>query len=214
MTYEKHLKGLYHEQEQKHEHEHGHGGDCGCGHHHEHDHHGHEHDGDCGCGHHHEHDHHEHEHDGDCGCEHHHEHEHHGHEHGEGCGCGHHHGHGNQVMIGRMSGHLLGTMTAYTPASLPVAEVNMNLSMKDVAMFIKENGGVPMQMKASLKDDSTTVIMNMLGSDIYRSESAESTENDASKVKCNLLAVADGMEPEVLREKLEEIMGYFADNAF
>ena len=157
--------------------------------------------------HHEEHHHHEEEHG---------EHEeHHHHEHGESCGCGHNHGHGgNQVMIGRMSGHLLGTMTAFTPCSLPVAEVNMNLSMKDVAMFIKENGGVPMQMKASLKDSSTTVIMNMLGKDIYRSESAESTETDPSRVKCNLLAVADGIDAEVLRQKLEEIMGYFVNNSF
>ena len=148
-----------------------------------------------------------------CGCGH--DHEHHHHEHGESCGCGHNHGHGgNQVMIGRMSGHLLGTMTAFTPCALPVAEVNMNLSMKDVAMFIKENGGVPMQMKASLKDSSTTVIMNMLGKDIYRSESAESTETDPSRVKCNLLAVADGIDAEVLRQKLEEIMGYFVNNSF
>lgn len=163
----------------------------------------------CGCEHHHEHGEHE------C-CEHHHDHHAH-HEHSDACGCGHHHGHhhgGNQVMIGRMSGHLLGTMTVYTPASLPVAEVNMNLSMKDVALAIKENGGVPMQMKASLKDNTTTVVMNMLGADIYRSESAESTETDPAKVKCNLLAVADGIDAEILREKLEEIMGYFADNAF
>ena len=151
-----------------------------------------------------------------CGCGHHHEHEHH-HDHGEGCGCGHHHEHqhgGNQVMIGRMSGHLLGTMTVYTSSPLPVTEVNMNLSMKDVAMFIKESGGVPMQMKASLKDDKTTVIMNMLGKDIYRSESAESTETAPDKVKCNLLAVADGIEPDTLREKLEEIMSYFMNNSF
>ena len=170
----------------------------------------HEHDEHCGCGH--DHEHHHHEHDEHCGCGH--DHEHH-HEHDEHCGCGHNHGHGgNQVMIGRMSGHLLGTMTAFTPCSLPVAEVNMNLSMKDVAMFIKENGGVPMQMKASLKDSSTTVIMNMLGKDIYRSESAESTETDPSRVKCNLLAVADGIDAEVLRQKLEEIMGYFVNNSF
>ena len=117
-------------------------------------------------------------------------------------------------MIGRMSGHLIGTMTAYTTASLPVCEVNMNLSMKDTAMFIKEQGGVPMQMKASLKDSSHTVVMNMLGKDIYRSESAESTETATDRVKCNLLAVADGIEPEVLRSKLEEIMGYFVNNAF
>lgn len=187
-----HLRGFYHEE------------DCGCGHHH-HEHH--EHGEDCGCGHHH---HEHHEHSEDCGCGHH----HHGHhEHHDGCGCGHHHD-GNQVMIGRMSGHLLGTMTVYTKASLPVAEVNMNLSMKDVALSIKENGGVPMQMKASLKDHTTTVVMNMLGADIYRSESAESTETDPTKVKCNLLAVADGIDAEVLREKLEEIMGYFIDNAF
>ena len=158
-------------------------------------------------------------HEENCGCEHHHEH----HGHGEDCGCGHHHEHGdgcshhhggNQVMIGRMNGHLLGTMTAYTKASLPVSEVNMNLSMKDVAMFIQENGGVPMQMKASLKDSASTVVMNMLGSDIYRSESPESTESDPARVKCNLLAVADGIDAEVLREKLEEIMGYFVNNAF
>lgn len=170
-----------------------------------HEHHNHE-EG-CGCDHHEHHDHEE-----GCGCGHH---EHHNHE--EGCGCGNHHGHqhgGNQVMIGHMSGHLLGTMTAYTTASLPVSEVNMNLSMKDVALFIKENGGVPMQMKASLKDNHVTVIMNMLGKDIYRSESAESTETDPTKVKCNLLAVADGIEPEVLREKLEEVMGYFVNNSF
>ncbi len=171
----------------------------------------------CGCEHHHEHEHeHHHEHGDECGCGHHHEHEHH-HEHGDECGCGHHHGHqhgGNQVMIGRMSGHLLGTMTAYTTASLPVTEVNMNLSMKDVALFIKEQGGVPMQMKASLKNDTSTVMMNMLGKDIYRSESSESTETDPTKVKCNLLAVADGIEAEALREKLEEIMGYFVNNSF
>lgn len=184
MKNTKHLKGLYHEE------------GCGCNHH-EHE----------SCEHH--------EHNESCGCEHHHE--HHGHHHEHHDGCDHHHGHqhgGNQVMIGRMSGHLLGTMTAYTTAALPVAEVNMNLSMKDVALSIKENGGVPMQMKASLKDNSRTVMMNMLGSDIYRSESNESTEKDPAKVKCNLLAVADGIEAEVLREKLEEIMGYFVNNAF
>lgn len=194
-----HPNGFYHHEHDEH---------CGCGHDHEHHH---EHDEHCGCGH--DHEHHHHEHDEHCGCGH--DHEHHHHEHGESCGCGHNHGHGgNQVMIGRMSGHLLGTMTAFTPCSLPVAEVNMNLSMKDVAMFIKENGGVPMQMKASLKDSSTTVIMNMLGKDIYRSESAESTETDLSRVKCNLLAVADGIDAEVLRQKLEEIMGYFVNNSF
>ena len=146
-----------------------------------------------------------------CSCGHH-EHEH---AHGEGCGCGHNHQHGgNQVMIGTMSGHLLGTMTAYTTVSLPVAEVNMNLSMKDVALHIKELGGVPMQMKASLKDNQHTVIMNMLGRDIYRSESKEITETDPTRVKCNLLAVADGIEADALREKLEEIMGYFVNNSF
>ena len=161
----------------------------------------------CGCGHHE----HEHAHEEGCGCGHH-EHEH---AHGEGCGCGHNHQHGgNQVMIGTMSGHLLGTMTAYTTVSLPVAEVNMNLSMKDVALHIKELGGVPMQMKASLKDNQHTVIMNMLGRDIYRSESKESTETDPTRVKCNLLAVADGIEADALREKLEEIMGYFVNNSF
>ncbi len=208
-----HLSGFSHHEHDEHcgcghhhEHHHEHDEHCGCGHDHEHHH---EHDEHCGCGHDHEH---HHEHDEHCGCGH--DHEHH-HEHGEHCGCGHHHGHGgNQVLIGRMSGHLLGTMTAYTPSSLPVAEVNMNLSMKDVAMFIKENGGVPMQMKASLKDSSSTVIMNMLGSDIFRSESAESTETDTTRVKCNLLAVADGIEPELLRQKLEEIMGYFMENSF
>lgn len=161
----------------------------------------------CGCEHHEEHEHHEH--DENCGCGHHHEHHHHDHEHG----CGHNHG-GNQVMIGTMQGHLLGTMTAYTRASLPVCEVNMNLSMKDVAMFIKENGGVPMQMKASMKDNHYTVMMNMLGSDIFRSESQESTETDPTRVKCRLLAVADGISQELLREKLEEIMGYFVNNSF
>ena len=161
----------------------------------------------CSCGHHE----HEHAHGEGCGCGHH-EHEH---AHGESCGCGHNHQHGgNQVMIGTMSGHLLGTMTAYTTVSLPVAEVNMNLSMKDVALHIKELGGVPMQMKASLKDNQHTVIMNMLGRDIYRSESKESTETDPTRVKCNLLAVADGIEADALREKLEEIMGYFVNNSF
>ena len=179
-----------------HDHDHAEGGHCG---HHDHDH---AEGGHCG---HHDHAHAE---GGHCG--------HHDHAHAEGGHCGHHHHQhgGNQVMMGRISDHLLGTMTVYTPASLPVAEVNMNLSMKDVALFIQENGGVPMQMKASLKDSQHTVLMNMLGKDIYRSESEESIEESTTKVKCNLLAVADGLDAEKLRGKLEEIMHYFEDNSF
>ena len=180
---------------------------CGCGHHHEHEHQeeeccgGHDHngDGEC-CG---NHDHH---HDGECcgGHDHHHE---------DSCGCGHDHN-GDKVMIGTMGGHIVGTMITHTPASLPIAEMNMNLSMKDVALSIKEMGGVPMQMKASMKDNQRTVVMNMLGSDIYRSEQEGSTEDDPTRVRCRLLAVADGISSEQLKEKLEEIMGYFQHNSF
>lgn len=102
---------------------------CGCGHHHEHEHqeeeccgnHEHQHDGEC-CGNH------EHQHDDECcgGHDHHHE---------DGCGCGHDHN-GDKVMIGTMGGHIVGTMITHTPASLPIAEMNMNLSMKDAAHFL------------------------------------------------------------------------------
>lgn len=142
------------------------------------------------------------------GCEghtdHHQEHDHHHH---------HHHG-GNQVIMGSSDGHILGTMTAYTPASLPVAVMNMELSMKDVSVFIKENGGVPLQIKASLKDTSSTVVLNLVGTEIFHSENAETTETDPTKVKCKLLAAADGVDSDVLRKALEEYMEYFVDNSF
>lgn len=134
--------------------------------------------------------------------EHHHEHDHH-----------HHHG-GSRVIMGSSDGHILGTMTAYTPASLPVAVMNMELSMKDVSVFIKENGGVPLEIKASLKDTSSTVILNLVGTEIFRSENQESTETDVSKVKCKLLAAADGIDSQLLRGALEEYMEYFVDNSF
>ncbi len=139
-----------------------------------------------------------------CGGHHNHQHEHDHH---------HHHG-GSRVIMGSSDGHILGTMTAYTPASLPVAVMNMELSMKDASVFIKENGGVPLEIKASLKDTSSTVILNLVGTEIFRSENQESTESDASRVKCKLLAVADGIESQLLRGALEEYMGYFVDNSF
>ena len=139
-----------------------------------------------------------------CGGHHNHQHEHDHHN---------HHG-GSRVIMGSSDGHILGTMTAYTPASLPVAVMNMELSMKDVSVFIKENGGVPLQIKASLKDTSSTVILNLVGTEIFRSENQESTESDASRVKCKLLAAADGIESQLLRGALEEYMGYFVDNSF
>lgn len=136
--------------------------------------------------------------------EHHHEHDHH-----------HHHDHGgSRVIMGSSDGHILGTMTAYTPASLPVAVMNMELSMKDASVFIKENGGVPLEIKASLKDTSSTVILNLVGTEIFRSENQESTETDASRVKCKLLAAADGIDSQLLRGALEEYMEYFVDNSF
>ncbi len=125
----------------------------------------------------------------------------------------HRHG-GSQVIMGSSEGHILGTMTAYTPASLPVAAMNMELSMKDVSVFIKENGGVPLQIKASLKDTSSTMILNLVGKDIFRSQMEETTETDPTKVKCKLLAVADGIEADVLKKALEEYKGYFVDNSF
>lgn len=134
--------------------------------------------------------------------EHHHEHDHH-----------HHHG-GSRVIMGSSDGHILGTMTAYTPASLPVAVMNMELSMKDVSVFIKENGGVQLEVKASLKDNSSTVKLNLVGTEIFRSENQESTETDVSKVKCKLLAAADGIDSQLLRGALEEYMEYFVDNSF
>lgn len=134
--------------------------------------------------------------------DHHHEHDHH-----------HHHG-GSRVIMGSSDGHILGTMTAYTPASLPVAVMNMELSMKDASVFIKENGGVPLEIKASLKDTSSTVILNLVGTEIFRSENQETTETDASRVKCKLLAAADGIDSQLLRGALEEYMGYFVDNSF
>lgn len=136
--------------------------------------------------------------------DHHHEHDHH-----------HHHDHGgSRVIMGSSDGHILGTMTAYTPASLPVAVMNMELSMKDASVFIKENGGVPLEIKASLKDTSSTVILNLVGTEIFRSENQESTETDASRVKCKLLAAADGIDSQLLRGALEEYMEYFVDNSF
>lgn len=139
-----------------------------------------------------------------CGGHHDHHHEH-----------GHHHHHGgSRVIMGSSDGHILGTMTAYTPASLPVAVMNMELSMKDASVFIKENGGVPLEIKASLKDTSSTVILNLVGTEIFRSENQESTESDASRVKCKLLAAADGIDSQLLRGALEEYMGYFVDNSF
>ena len=139
-----------------------------------------------------------------CGGHHNHQHEHDHH---------HHHG-GSRVIMGSSDGHILGTMTAYTPASLPVAVMNMELSMKDASVFIKENGGVPLEIKASLKDTSSTVILNLVGTEIFRSENQESTESDASRVKCKLLAAADGIESQLLRGALEEYMGYSVDNSF
>ncbi len=139
-----------------------------------------------------------------CGGHHNHQHEHDHH---------HHHG-GSRVIMGSSDGHILGTMTAYTPASLPVAVMNMELSMKDASVFIKENGGIPLEIKASLKDTSSTVILNLVGTEIFRSENQESTESDASRVKCKLLAAADGIESQLLRGALEEYMGYFVDNSF
>ncbi len=139
-----------------------------------------------------------------CGGHHDHHHEH-----------GHHHHHGgSRVIMGSSDGHILGTMTAYTPASLPVAVMNMELSMKDASVFIKENGGVPLEIKASLKDTSSTVILNLVGTEIFRSENQETTETDASRVKCKLLAAADGIDSQLLRGALEEYMGYFVDNSF
>lgn len=140
-----------------------------------------------------------------CGGHHNHQHEHDHHHH--------HHG-GSRVIMGSSDGHILGTMTAYTPASLPVAVMNMELSMKDASVFIKENGGVPLEIKASLKDTSSTVILNLVGTEIFRSENQESTESDASRVKCKLLAAADGIDSQLLRGALEEYMGYFVDNSF
>ena len=139
-----------------------------------------------------------------CGGHHDHQHEHDHH---------HHHG-GSRVIMGSSDGHILGTMTAYTPASLPVAVMNMELSMKDASVFIKENGGVPLEIKASLKDTSSTVILNLVGTEIFRSENQESTESDASRVKCKLLAAADGIDSQLLRGAMEEYMGYFVDNSF
>ena len=139
-----------------------------------------------------------------CGGHHNHQHEHDHHN---------HHG-GSRVIMGSSDGHILGTMTAYTPASLPVAVMNMELSMKDASVFIKENGGVPLEVKASLKDTSSTVILNLVGTEIFRSENQESTESDASRVKCKLLAAADGIDSQLLRGALEEYMGYFVDNSF
>ena len=139
-----------------------------------------------------------------CGGHHNHQHEHDHHN---------HHG-GSRVIMGSSDGHILGTMTAYTPASLPVAVMNMELSMKDASVFIKENGGVPLEIKASLKDTSSTVILNLVGTEIFRSENQESTESDASRVKCKLLAAADGIESQLLRGALEEYMGYFVENSF
>ena len=135
----------------------------------------------------------------------------------EGCECGHHHGHhhgGNQVLMASADGHLLGTMTAYTPASLAVAEMNMELSMKDVVIFIKEHGGTPLQVKASLKDTASTVLLNLSGTEIFHSESAESTETDPTKVKCKLLVVADGLDSDLLKNSLETYMDYFVNNSF
>ena len=139
-----------------------------------------------------------------CGGHHNHQHEHDHHN---------HHG-GSRVIMGSSDGHILGTMTAYTPDSLRVAVMNMELSMKDASVFIKENGGVPLEIKASLKDTSSTVILNLVGTEIFRSENQESTESDASRVKCKLLAAADGIESQLLRGALEEYMGYFVDNSF
>ena len=154
--------------------------------------------------------------------EHSHEHNHeechdegHGHHHDDRHGHHHNHQHGgSRVIMGSSEGHILGTMTAYTPAALPVAAMNMELSMKDVSVFIKENGGVPLQIKASLKDTSSTMILNLVGKDIFRSQMEETTETDPTKVKCKLLAVADGIEIDVLKKALEEYKGYFVDNSF
>lgn len=135
----------------------------------------------------------------------------------ESCECGHHHEHhhgGNQVLMASADGHLLGTMTAYTPASLAVAEMNMELCMKDVVIFIKENGGIPLQVKASLKDTASTVLLNLSGTEIFHSESAESTETDPTKVKCKLLVVADGLDSDLLKHSLETYMDYFVNNSF
>ena len=157
---------------------------------------------------------HNHEHHGE---EHHgHNHEH-SHEEHQGHNHNHHHDHrhgGSRVIMGSSEGHILGTMTAYTPAVLPVAAMNMELSMKDVSVFIKENGGVPLQIKASVKDTSSTIILNLVGKDIFRSELEETTETDPTKVKCKLLAVADWIEADVLKKALEEYKGYFVDNSF
>ncbi len=117
-------------------------------------------------------------------------------------------------MIGKMSGHTLGTITCHTPTTLPIAEVNMNLSMKDVNIFIREQGGIPMQLKASLKDETTTVVMNMIGKDIIRSEGHDDNGIEEGKVKVNLLVICDNIADDVLKEHLEELMDYFIHNAF
>ena len=129
------------------------------------------------------------------------------------CGCGHTHAK-NQVLVGEMDGHTLGTISCYTAAILPVAEMNTKYCMMDISLGIKELGGMPMQVKASLKDPAETVILNMLGSDIFRSGSKESTETDETAVKVNIMTICDGLSQAALREKLEEIMGYLVDNAF
>lgn len=196
----------------------------GCGHHHEEGEccHSHEHeDGECCHGHGHEEGEccHSHEHeDGECCHGHGHEEEHHcGHHHEGGHHCGHHHHHGGdqgQVMVGTMSGHLVGTMSAVTTYSIEIAEMNMNLSMKDVSLFIHQAGGIPMQIKASCKNNLRTVVMNMMGTDIYRSEQNESAYSEEGKVKLNLLVLANGADPQALRGKLEEIRNYFEKKAF
>lgn len=140
-----------------------------------------------GCGHDHP--------EGECACGHH-------HHHGE---CGHHHGE-NQVIVGIMGNAVLGTLTALTTVDISVTEVNMHRTLKDLAAWVQSEGGFINQLKTSMKNDHMTVILTMLGEDIFRKEGHESTETNPSKVKINLLLVVHNIEPEAVKTKLESLL--------
>ena len=138
-----------------------------------------------------------------CGCGHHHEHHH---EHGKGeCSCGHNHNR-NKVMVGTMSNAVVGTLTAHTVDDISVTEVFMNLILKEIASWVKEKGGLINQLKCSMKDDKRTVILTMLGDDIFRKESSDSTETEEGIVKINLMNIIFNVEPIDLKVKLEELL--------
>jgi hypothetical protein len=109
-------------------------------------------------------------------------------------------------MVGTMSNAVVGTLTAFTTDTISVTEVTMNLILKELAAWIKERGGLVNQLKCSIKDTQMTVVLTMLGEDIFRKEGKDSTEKEEGQVKINLMNIIFNVEPIELKAKLEEIL--------